>query len=189
MHCLRSRSCSTEAEKTTAKLTNDKAMKTVHVYDFKTKKANTIPAAELAPGMVRVNLVGVGEVYVKASDISRDGEYKHPPFNSKLRNLIKDKIQQPLAETRPLTLEQWEDGFRRDNNAEREIAVWVFLADRFTKFSKAENLNRVQRQECFKVMLGYTIDQAHVLETITLSALTRDQAQRAIEAMSRDESK
>ena len=32
-------------------------MKAVHVYDFKTKKTNTSPAAELAPGMVRVKVI------------------------------------------------------------------------------------------------------------------------------------
>jgi hypothetical protein len=51
---------------------------------------------------------------------------------------------------------------------------------------KAEKTNTIPAAE---LAPGMVHDQVHVLETVTLSALTRDQAQRAIEAMSRDESK
>ena len=39
-------------------------MATVKVYDFNTEKVSEIPAAELAPGMVEAEVVGVGRVWI-----------------------------------------------------------------------------------------------------------------------------
>ena len=157
--------------------------KIVRVYDLVTKKVNSIPAAELAPGMVEVQVDGVGRVWVNSAQVKSGHEYKHPAFEPGLRDFIQKEIQKPLAEVRPITLAQWEDGFRRDAEPEQEIGVWCRIADRFVEFSKSEGLNRAQKQECFNIMLHCsTVPAEQVLEVVTLNALTREQALRAIEA-------
>ena len=158
--------------------------KTVRIYDFDTKKTNVIPAAELAPGMLEANVAGVGRVWIKAAEVK--GKIKHPPIEPAVRDMISRRIQEPLAEVFFQTLEEWEVGFRADVNPEREIAIWCRIAERFTGFSKSEGLNLEQMQECFNVMLHASNDSPeHIQEVVQLNALTREQAQRAIEAFTR----
>ena len=157
--------------------------KTVRVYDFATGKTNTIPAAELAPGMVEAQVEGVGLVWINSAEVKGAREYKHPPFKPELKDSIEWKIQKPLAEVWPKTLAQWEDNFRCDSDPEQEIGLWSRIAERFVDFSKSEGLNKAQRQECFAIMLYCsTVPPEQILEAVTLNALTREQAQRAIEA-------
>jgi hypothetical protein len=157
--------------------------KTVRVYDPVTRKVNTIPAAELAPGMVQAQVEGVGRVWINSAQVKLSGKFKHPPFDSELRDFIEREIQKPLAEVWPKTLAQWEDNFRRDTEPEQEIGLWCRIAESFEEFSKSEGLNKAQRQECFAIMLHCsTVPPEQILEVVTLKALTREQAQRAIEA-------
>ena len=157
--------------------------KTVRVYDPATGKVKTIPAAELAPGMVEAQVEGVGLVWIDSAQAKLSSEFKHPPFEPELREIIEREIQEPLAEVWPKTVAQWEDGFRRDAEPEQEIGLWCRIAERYAEFSKSEGLNQPQRQECFAIMLHCsTVPAEQVLEVVTLKALTREQAQRAIEA-------
>jgi hypothetical protein len=157
--------------------------KTVRVYDPVAKAVSTIPAAELAPGMVEAQVEGVGRVWINSAKVKPSGKFKHPPFEQWMRDFIEREIQKPLAEVRPITLAQWEDGFRCDTEPEQEIGLWCRIAERFTEFSRSEGLNPAQRQECFAIMLHCsTVGPEQILEVVTLNALTREQAQRAIEA-------
>jgi hypothetical protein len=115
--------------------------------------------------------------------VKRGREYKHPPFEPGVRDIIEREIQKPLAEVWPKTLAQLEDNFRRDAEPEQEIGLWCRIADRYAEFSKSERLNQAQRQECFAIMLHCsTVSPEQILEVVPLKALTREQAQRAIEA-------
>lgn len=96
------------------------------MYDFDTQTLSAIPAAELAPGMVRVRMNGVeGSVWVEAARLQKSPD-RHPPFPEQGRDYLR-QIKAALDEVYPLTLEAWEDGFRRDHNAEREIATWLHI--------------------------------------------------------------
>jgi hypothetical protein len=157
--------------------------KMVRIYDPDTRKINTMPAAELAPGMVQAQVEGVGLVWINSAAVKGGREYKHPPFEPWLREFIEREIQKPLAEVWPKTLAQLEDNFRHDAELEQEIGIWSRIAERFTEFSTSESLNPAQKQECFSIMLHCsTVPPEQVLEVVTLNALTREQAQRAIEA-------
>ncbi len=160
-------------------------MKTVQIYNLETKQLSTIPEAELAPGMVKANVVGVGIVWIDAKQAEPQTTFQHPPFDGESRRLIRDKIMRPLSEVCPKTLKQWEDGFRRDENPETEISLWVRIADRFARFCRAKPLfNAEQRKEAFEIMLHCTLvgSPEQVLETVQLEALSRNEAQEAIEA-------
>jgi hypothetical protein len=157
--------------------------KTVRIHDPATGKINVIPSAELAPSMVEADVEGVGRVWINSAAVKGGGEFKHPLFEPEMREFIEREIQKPLADVWPKTLAQWEDNFRRDAEPEQEIGLWCRIAERFEEFSAAEGLNRVQRQKCFSIMLHCsTVPAAQILEVVTLKALTREQAQRAIEA-------
>jgi len=160
--------------------------KTVRVHDPATGKINVNPSAELAPGMVEADVEGVGRVWINSAEVKGGSEYKHPPFEPELREFIEREIQKPLAEVWPKTLAQWEDVFRHDTEPEQEIGLWCRISDRFVEFSKSEGLNKAQRQECFNIMLHCsTVPAEQVLEVVMLKALTREQAQRAIDAFCR----
>src|SRR5437660_1795022 len=86
----------------------------VRVYDFETQKITTIPAAELASGMIKAQVQGIdGEVYVEASQVRLGGDYRHPPFDAERKALMRH-LAEVFADVYPITAEQWEDGFRRD---------------------------------------------------------------------------
>jgi hypothetical protein len=157
--------------------------KTAQVFDPATGKINTIPAAELAPGMVQAQVEGVGLVWINSTGVKGLREFRHPPFEPEWREFIELEIRKPLADVWPKTLAQWEDNFRCDAEPDQEIGLWCRIADRLTKFSEAESLNLAQRQECFAVMLHCsTVPPEQILEVVALKALTREQAQRAIKA-------
>jgi hypothetical protein len=80
--------------------------KTVRVHDPATGKIQTIPAVELAPGMVEADVEGVGRVWINSAQVKGGRENKHPPFEPELRDTIEKEIQKPLAEVWPKTLAQ-----------------------------------------------------------------------------------
>jgi hypothetical protein len=49
--------------------------KTVRVYDVVTRKINTIPAAEIVPGMVEAQVDGVGRVWINSAQVKGGREY------------------------------------------------------------------------------------------------------------------
>ena len=158
-------------------------LKKVKVYDFETKEVFTIPSAELAPGMVEAEVEGVGRVWVDAKQATMDGGYRHEPFSEDIRDRLRE-IKEALDEVHPMTLQEWEDGFRKDTHPEKEIAIWLRLAERYKAFTEEKEFSQGQRREVFNVMLACTMSPGKelVLETVTLSAITREEALDAIEA-------
>ena len=158
-------------------------LKKVKVYDFETKEVITIPSAELAPGMVEAEVEGVGRVWVDAKQATMDGGYRHEPFSEDIRDRLRE-IKEALDEVHPMTLQEWEDGFRKDTHPEKEIAIWLRLAERYKAFTEEKEFSQGQRREVFNVMLACTMSPGKelVLETVTLSAITREEALDAIEA-------
>jgi len=157
--------------------------KTVRIYDPAKGKVNVIPSAELAPGMVEADVEGVGRVWINSAAVKLSDKFNQPPFEPWLKDFIEKKIQKPLAEVWPKTLAQWEDIFKREAEPEQEIGLWCRIAERFVEFSKSERLDPAQRQDCFAIMLHCsTVSPEQILEVVPLKALTREQAQRAIEA-------
>jgi hypothetical protein len=161
-------------------------MKTARVYDFHTEKVSVIPLAELAQNMTEADVVGVGRVWIQTKQfveqVVEHGPIIHSPLSDKLRERIKTEIMEPLLEVYPKTLDEWDDGFRRDQNAEREIAVWLVLARRYKEFSKENSLNKPQKKEAFKVMLHCTMvpNREAFWETFRPQFLKRKQVEAAI---------
>ena len=154
---------------------NEPNQEFVRIYDFKTKTITTIPAAELAPGMIRIRLSGSDEIYwVDASQISdAKSRYWHPPFSGALKEQIVF-IQRALSDVHFKTFENWEDGFRQDLNAKQEIEIWFRAAMLYSSFAESHHLNREQKHEAFSV-LGACLNgtRSTVFETINLNLLPR----------------
>jgi hypothetical protein len=128
----------------------------VQVYDLKSKTISTIPASELAPGMVHAQVEGVGLVWIAATQ-ARPGPYQHGPFSKEVRDYLR-QIKQALDEVYPQTLEQWEDGFRRDRNVERQIALWLHISSVYRRFTVDKNLSAEACGDYFDVVLTITAD-------------------------------
>jgi hypothetical protein len=154
-------------------------MKTVRVYDPKTKAVTEIPAAELAPGMRYVQLEGVGAVWMPASAISASGPLQHPPFGKKERALLKH-LQRDLDEVYPITLKKWQDGFRRDANPSLEMAIWARIAAFYRLCTKDGNLPLAVKKDIFNIALAVCstapADDEAMLASLGLRSLTREQA-------------
>jgi hypothetical protein len=154
----------------------------VQTYDFTTRKITTIPAAELAPGMVWAHIEGVGNAYIRAEAAMLGGTYRHPPFNHDLREAMR-VLKRHLDEIYPLSLKKWEAGFRKDLHIQREIGIWVRIAERYTRCKDALDLSsKRQREDCFYVILSVVNNgREHALETVELKAISREQAEQIIE--------
>ena len=163
--------------------------KTVKVYDLGTKRLSEIPEAELAPGFALAHVKGVGLAWIDLQQVKAEENFKHPKFNSKTSKLIEREIRLPLFEVAPKSLAEWEDGFRKDTHPMREIGLWLRIASRFARFTASTELTPAQKRDVFKVMLHCTLagSPQQVLETVTLEALSREQAGAAIEAFTSSE--
>ena len=152
----------------------------VKVYNFQTKQTSTIPAAELAPGMVRVKLETGEVVWAKVTDL-KQGPVRHPPFEGEVRELVV-RIQKSLEEVYPHTYEFWEDGFRRDANAEREIALWLHISRIHSDFVKSRTTNLEERKDAFHVLVACSNgSEETALQTVQLSSLKQTDAQLLVQ--------
>ena len=154
----------------------------VRVYDIETNTVTTIPAEELAPGMVQVQIQGQeGLFWVDASRLQRS-QYRHPPFSEDMRDHLRE-IQNALNEVYPQTLEFWEDGFRRDTHPQREIANWLHMARTYRDFVQGRSLNLEQKREVFDVLVACSNGpRENVFQITSLSSLSRADAEEVVRA-------
>ena len=150
---------------------------TITVYDPDTKVYTEIPESELAPGMVRANVEGRdGDVWIDPSQL-KQSEYRHPPFEGERREQIV-AIQNSFPGVYEKTYEFWEDGFRRDMNPEREIAVWLHIADVYGRYS-ADN-PQVYRDELFSLVLACSNADAQRIDSVFTPNVLSDEDFRLI---------
>src|SRR4051812_36903252 len=95
----------------------------VPVYDNNTRRVSRIPARELAPGMILATVEGVeGEVWVDMYQ-EPDGPILHPPFTGERLARVR-RIWQEMRELSPMTLDDWLDTFRREEDPDARLDVW-----------------------------------------------------------------
>jgi hypothetical protein len=112
-------------------------MQQIRYYDVDSRQVVMIPSSELSAGAVCTTVDGIeGEVWTMPVSL-HESTFKHPPFNETVRNYL-EQIRTAFAEHYPLTLEEWEDGFRRDENASQQIAVWLYAAEIYKAFVSSE---------------------------------------------------
>jgi hypothetical protein len=162
----------------------------VSVFDFRTQSIIRMPADELAPGMVRAKVKGIDEeVWVDSRDGLTPGPYQHPPFDEAARDYLRS-IKAALDEVFPMTLEEWEDGFRRDANPEREIAYWLFLSEAYR--DTIDHRKRVGlpvsheiKREVFSVIATWLNAGQQLPHVLDLKYLSRREAEDLVASLSR----
>jgi hypothetical protein len=155
---------------------------TVRVYDPDTGRTVTIPARELAPGMVQVEREGEGLVWVPEATL-KAGPIRHSEMPG-LRPLFR-RLSETFAAVHPVTPERWEDGFRRDRDPTKELKIWVLLADAYLHFA-GRVTSADGRRDLFRLLLACANNgRDHALTTVRLTALSRRRADEVIDYMFR----
>jgi hypothetical protein len=153
--------------------------RTVTVYDLKTGATTTIPESELAPGMIRANVQGVGRVWVSAAQASAlPRSVRHPPFKADVKRLIK-RIHAAVAKVDDKTITQWEDGFRNDCNYMREIDRWLAIARFYGRLVNAHGVGKSLewKGDLYQLaILAFSVPRESVLTVMDLHEMTRDEA-------------
>jgi hypothetical protein len=152
----------------------------VPYHDFTTGKMTLIPKAELGPGAVLVQIQGEPHpVYADSAQLQM-GTHQHPPFEGEMKEAILSLVTD-LAEVRPLSFEEWEDGFRRDRTPDREIAGWLHLAAILKTMGDRFALDPSKRKECYRVLVAcYTGERATVRERSDPQLLSEEQFNLAV---------
>lgn len=80
------------------------------------------------------------------------GPIRHPELPAALMKRIR-RLEEIFVEIYPATHEEWLDGFKRDANPEREIAIWEYMASAYTQFLNTGNFDTDTRKEMLGVLL------------------------------------
>jgi hypothetical protein len=138
-----------------------------------------IPPSELRPGCVQARVQGIeGVVWLIPAEL-HEGPIRHPPFEEEILVYIRD-IQAAFAEHRNLSVEQWEEGFRRDADPEREIAGFSYASDVYRLFTKDEP-DAERRAEVYRLLIAcMTTSPDSVWHVVKFDALSRQEAERIV---------
>lgn len=152
----------------------------VPFLDVEAGRVVRIPASELRPGVVQVRLHPSGELVWALPEQLRPGERKHLEFDEGIREYIR-QIQTAFAEHYPLSFEEWEDGFRRDANPEREIALWSHAGDVYTAFAGTEP-DAARRKDVYECIVAcMTTGPAAVWKVLRPKVLSRAEAEQVVQ--------
>jgi hypothetical protein len=151
----------------------------VPYFDVESGRLVQIPVSELMPGTVQARVQGIEGLVWLLPDRLKQGEIRHPHFDEGTRAYIRE-IHETFAEHRPLSFEDWEDGFRRDAHPEREIAMWSHAADVYAEFAGGEPSAERRRDlyRCIVACLTTTPDT--VWNVLKPSALSRAEAEQVV---------
>ncbi len=151
----------------------------VPFLDSENGRVVRIPASELRPGAIQIRLQGNDEVVWALPEQLHQGEIKHPEFDEGIRDYIR-QIHMAFAEHRSLSFDQWEEGFRRDGNPEREIAIWSHAADIDTAFT-ADESSVDRRQDVYQCIVAcMTTGPDDVWKVLRPEVLTKTQAEKLV---------
>jgi len=124
---------------------------TATIYDPDSKSFHEIPESELAPGMIRAQVEGrEGIVWIEPGKL-KQADFQHPPFIGERRDKVA-QVQAAFPEVYDKSYEFWEDGFRRDTNPDKEIGIWLHIAETYSAF--ASDHPREYRGELFRLVLA-----------------------------------
>jgi hypothetical protein len=153
----------------------------VRYYDAATKTVVRIPKAELRPGVVLVQVRGEAEpMYADASDLKLGSTIHHSSLSEELRDAIA-RLAADLADVYPQSASEWEDGFRRDRDPEREVAGWLHLAAILSVMSNRYGYDEAQKRECFRILVAcFTGDRETVRERSDPELLASSEVEQAI---------
>jgi hypothetical protein len=154
--------------------------RTVRVRDVKSKQTVTMPARELAPGMVQAEIVDttgrVAErVWVDTADVM-DGPIRHPPL-TELRPIF-EWFSRLFTTAFPKTPGEWEDGFRVDVNYAKEILLWLHVAEVFEDMTAGRPRNDYREKELLQFLLACLNSGPETARLVTVRVALTDKGAR-----------
>lgn len=90
-----------------------------------------------------------------------DYKLRHPPFDAERRAKI-ERIMDALVEVYPQTYDEWERGFRVDMHPDREIAIWISMAEGYEHFTK-KGVRTDQKSGLFQIIFQTRIAPRELL--------------------------
>jgi hypothetical protein len=157
-----------------------KSSETVPFYDFDARSVVQIPRRELSAGAIQVQIQGMDGLVWVLPDQLQQGPIQHPPFDDDIRDYVR-QIRTAFAEHRDLTLDEWEEGFRRDANPEREIAIWSHAADVYVQFTANERSHDRRRDVYRCIVACMTTSPDSVWSVLEPQALDRAEAKSVVD--------
>lgn len=152
----------------------------VPYYDFETKRRVWIPRSELSPGAVLIQIQGESEPVYADSAALQPGDYQHDSLPPDVIDAIVE-IEQELFDVRPMTKEEWVDGFRRDANPDREVAGWLHLSRILRIVTDRNSYAIEERRESFRILVAcFTGSRDTVRERSDPNLLPDDHVDRII---------
>ena len=149
----------------------------VPFHDVPSRRVIHIPPGELRPGCVQARVEGVEEIVWILPEQLQEAPIRHPPFDEEMRSYIRE-IQSAFAEQRDVSVEEWEEGFRRDADPEREIAMFAYAAEVYRLFTDHEE-DAMKRADIYGLLIAcMTTSPDSVWHVVKLNALTRPEAER-----------
>jgi hypothetical protein len=153
--------------------------KYVEVIDIETGKVSKVSSDQIGPGMMLISYEG--KEYWADSAQLRQNEYQHGPFEGETRKRI-ESIMNSLAGVYSLTYEEWEDGFRRDQNPLNEIAIWEYIVSLYQSY--AQNISSLAtKREIYKIIVTCSYSEPEqVLKLVPIKLLSESQSKEIINA-------
>ena len=139
-----------------------------------------IPSSQLRPGMIRVRRQGTNEtVWAFPAQFDDASEVRHPPFDEGVLSYIRD-IRETFLEHHHMSLDEWEDGFRRDTNPLPEIANCSHAADVYRTFG-TKDISPERRKDIYRIIVTCLVTTPDtVWQTLELKVLSRREATRIV---------
>ena len=162
-----------------AEATSNSAAGRVPFFDVTSRRVVHIPPAELRPAFIQARVEGVDGVVWVLPEQLMPGDIRHPPFDENIRNYIRD-IQAAFAEHLDMSFEAWEEGFRRDANPAKEIALFVHAGGVYRRFADDEP-SPERRAEIYRLLVAcMTTSPDSVWHVVKLASLSRPEAERIV---------
>ena len=153
--------------------------KNVRLYDFETRQTSEIPAAELAPGMVRANVEGVGEVFIRADkkQFSQANNELPEGFES-VAGAVLDILSPRLHWVK--SREDWTRGFRGDAHPVAELLLWMWVAAVYHEMTHGGTDPAPVAHDIFNVLVSSMNNGPHALQTVELSRISPSRAKAIV---------
>ncbi|MHB2021413.1 MAG: hypothetical protein ACYCW6_31150 [Candidatus Xenobia bacterium] len=115
----------------------------VRVYDCETKRVIAVPVSELLPDMIKGRVDGVeGEVYINGG--------------ARLEETVRawGVVQQASQVVWDWDFGNWDEGFKRDDNPQRQMVLWLKIAACYLYFTKGRKLGHERKREVLEVVIA-----------------------------------
>lgn len=91
-------------------------------------------------------------------DQLKKGEYRYPHFPPVVISQIK-QIKDYLDDVFPQTMDEWEDGFRRDADPISEIDLWLVIGEVYSSIITQRSTTE-EKKATFSILLSCTMEEA-----------------------------